>query len=276
MRSRNLKPSIFKNEHLAVDDPIYTVIFEGLWCIADREGRLEDKPAKIHMEINPGRAFETTERSLAWLAEKEFITRYSIGSARYIQVIKFSEHQNPHQKEPVSRIPKPETSTSLAPDIEPIKIDGKSETSPVLEPDKPGESISVAGLIPSSSDSPFLIPDSGILIAPVPDEPAPTGKSKRNGHKPPPKSLIPEDFLLTDERRAYAEKHLPDVDAEALMQTFRSTSKAKGWLYVDWEQHWQTLVRQWAPNSGHWSSSQYPRLGKLPPGTANGMEDYRW
>lgn len=73
------------------------------------------------------------------------------------------------------------------------------------------------------------------------------------------KTPIPEDFDLTEARRSYAEKHLPDVDAVALMDLFRSTSKAKGWRYVDWDQHWQTLVRQWAPNSGHWSSGQYPR-----------------
>jgi len=75
-----------------------------------------------------------------------------------------------------------------------------------------------------------------------------------------PKTPIPDDFDLTPERQLYAEKHLPHVDPIALMATFRSTSKAKGWEYVDWDQHWQTLVRQWAPNSGHWSSNQYPKM----------------
>lgn len=146
MRARNLKPAIFKNEFLAVSDPLYTIIFEGLWCLADREGRLEDRPAKIHMEINPGRAFEGTEKSLAWLAENGFIHRYSIGKARYIQVIKFYLHQNPHQKEASSTIPKPGASLVQAPD----------------EPESgPGEQVmdeAPARLIPSS-----LTPDSGFL-----------------------------------------------------------------------------------------------------------------
>lgn len=73
------------------------------------------------------------------------------------------------------------------------------------------------------------------------------------------KTPIPEDFSLTPDRQSYAEKHLPQVDSIALMDHFRSTSKAKGWKYVDWDQCWQTLVRQWGPNSGHWSSGQYPR-----------------
>lgn len=107
MRARNLKPSLFKNELLAVADPLYTVIFEGLWCLADREGRLEDRPARIHFDINPGRALETTENALAWLHDNGFILRYQVGQGRYIQVIKFKEHQNPHHKEPPSKIPAP-------------------------------------------------------------------------------------------------------------------------------------------------------------------------
>jgi uncharacterized protein YdaU (DUF1376 family) len=78
------------------------------------------------------------------------------------------------------------------------------------------------------------------------------------------KRTIPEDFGLTPERQQYAEKHLPNVDASALMDVFRSSAKAKGWEYADWDQHWQTLVRQWAPNSGHWSTGQYPSRASTP------------
>jgi hypothetical protein len=84
-------------------------------------------------------------------------------------------------------------------------------------------------------------------------------EEERRTQRKASKTPIPDDFDLTPERQAYAEKHLPHVDPIALMATFRSTSKAKGWQYVDWDQHWQTLVRQWAPNSGHWSSNQYPK-----------------
>lgn len=107
MRARSLKPSLFKNELLAVADPIYTIIFEGLWCAADREGRLEDRPGKLHIEINPGRAFEGTERSLSWLAENNFILRYAVSAVKYIQVLAFTKHQKPHVNEKPSVIPPP-------------------------------------------------------------------------------------------------------------------------------------------------------------------------
>jgi uncharacterized protein YdaU (DUF1376 family) len=84
-------------------------------------------------------------------------------------------------------------------------------------------------------------------------------KSAKRTPRKSVKSPIPEDFGLTAERSAYAERYLPSVDPEALMATFRSMAKAKAWEYADWDQHWQTLVRQWAPNSGHWTSEQYPR-----------------
>ena len=135
MRARNIKPSLFKNELLAVADPLYTLIFTGLWCLADREGRLEDRPAKIHFDVNPGRAFDGTQAALTWLAENEFIERYEVAGKKLIQVVNFAKHQNPHCKEAPSTIP---------------------------APCKHGASTGVARLIPDSgfSDSGYLIPDS--------------------------------------------------------------------------------------------------------------------
>lgn len=105
MRARNIKPSLFTNEHLAAADPLYTVIFIGLWCIADREGRLPYRPIKIHYAINPGRCIEGTESALRWLEEHGFIASYEVGGGRYIDIINFKRHQNPHPRESQSEIP---------------------------------------------------------------------------------------------------------------------------------------------------------------------------
>lgn len=107
MRSRNIKPSIFRNDLLAVADPLHTVIFAGLWCMADRAGRLEDRPAKIHLEVNPGRALDGTAASLDWLTANGFVERYEVSGAKFIQVVNFAKHQNPHCKELPSTIPAP-------------------------------------------------------------------------------------------------------------------------------------------------------------------------
>lgn len=144
MRARNIKPSLFKNELLAIADPLYTVVFAGLWCLADRRGRLEDRPAKIHFDINPGRAFEGTSVALDWLASNGFIVRYEVKGTRYVQILNFEKHQNPHHREPDSVIPP-------MPEAEASCMGGKPEAS---------EACTEHATPLSRADSGFLIPDS--------------------------------------------------------------------------------------------------------------------
>jgi hypothetical protein len=143
LRARNIKPGTFKNELLAAADPLYTIIFEGLWCLADREGRLEDRPVKIHLEVNPLRPYERTVEALAWLCAQHFIVRYEVGPHKYIAVTEFRKHQQPHTREAKSEIPPP-------PNQEVVPA-------PCEAPPRQGS----AALIP---DSGFLIPDSGLRI----------------------------------------------------------------------------------------------------------------
>jgi hypothetical protein len=59
-------------------------------------------------------------------------------------------------------------------------------------------------------------------------------------------SRIPDDFALTDERKAYAEKHLPRVDAPALLESFLDHWKAASGpkaRKLDWDATWRTWVR---------------------------------
>ena len=53
-RSRNIKPGFFTNDGLAELPFEVRLLFIGLWTLADREGRLEDRPKRIRMEIFPG------------------------------------------------------------------------------------------------------------------------------------------------------------------------------------------------------------------------------
>ena len=104
-RARNIKPALFKNEVLGVADPLYTLCFEGLWLLADRDGRLEDRPIRIRAEIFPYREGLNIESILEWLACNDFIIRYRHGENRYIQIVNFAKHQNPHKNEAPSEIP---------------------------------------------------------------------------------------------------------------------------------------------------------------------------
>jgi hypothetical protein len=107
MRARNLKPGYFKNEVIGSADPICGHIFQGLWGLADREGRLEYRLQRIHVEINAYREMETTRCAIEWLIEHDFVRRYQVAAADYLLVMNFREHQHPHVKEPPSKLPAP-------------------------------------------------------------------------------------------------------------------------------------------------------------------------
>ena len=140
-RSRNIKPALFNNEILGVSDPLYTLLFQSLWLIADREGRLEDRPLRIKVEAFPYRENINVDAMLQWLTEKGFIIRYAYGENRYIQVVNFAKHQNPHKNEKESLIPKFNNDLEQAPIL--------SEQAPILS--------EAVGLIPDSFN---MIPDS--------------------------------------------------------------------------------------------------------------------
>ena len=115
-RARNIKPSFFINEELVELSFATRLLFIGLWTIADRAGRLEDKPKKIKMALFPADDLNIDE-ALNELQSSGFIKRYSVDEVKYIQILAFEKHQNPHIKEPSSTIPAPcehHASTMLA------------------------------------------------------------------------------------------------------------------------------------------------------------------
>jgi hypothetical protein len=104
-RARNVKPGLFKNEVLGVADPMYTLLFEGLWLLADREGRLEDRPVRIKGELFPYRDGLDMGAMLDWLQQEGFIRRYQACGMALIQILAFAKHQSPHGTEKDSELP---------------------------------------------------------------------------------------------------------------------------------------------------------------------------
>jgi hypothetical protein len=107
MRSRGIKPGFFKNEDLAELEFGTRLLFIGLWTMADREGRLEDRIRKIKIELFPADNVDI-DAMLVQLHGAGFVHRYVIDNKGYIQIINFKKHQSPHMKEPPSTIPAPD------------------------------------------------------------------------------------------------------------------------------------------------------------------------
>src|SRR3954471_1805694 len=147
-RARNIKPGFFKNEILGVADPLYSLLFEGLWILADREGRLEDRPLRIKGELFPYRDGVDMEGMLGWLEANGFIQRYTASGKKCILVLEFVKHQNPHKNESESELPAPE----------------EIGTTPEILGSAPAESLSSDSLIPDP-----LIADSGSTDSLIPE-----------------------------------------------------------------------------------------------------------
>jgi hypothetical protein len=117
MRARSLKPGFFKNELLAELPFGARLLFEGLWLMADRAGRLEERVKRISAELF---AYDQvpTAKWLEELARLGFIVRYQADGKNYIAVRKWSKHQNPHHREPESVIPPPPGNGAARPGAE--------------------------------------------------------------------------------------------------------------------------------------------------------------
>ncbi|WP_225773280.1 hypothetical protein [Pseudomonas sp. Marseille-Q5115] len=187
-RARNIKPALFTNEILGVGHPLCTLLFQGLWLLADREGRLEDRPLRIKAEIFPYREADV-DAMLHWLAHKGFIVRYTASGKAFIEVVNFTKHQNPHKNEKESEIP--------------------SVSEGCITSDFLGTRSEFIGSAPAdslSSDSDLLIPD--VLIPdthtlPVAENPAPA-PSNVQVLKPKPKQKTESQIANSNTWAAYA------------------------------------------------------------------------
>jgi hypothetical protein len=103
-RARNLKPAFFKNYDLADAGMACQLLFAGLWCLADREGRLEDRPRLIKAELFPYYNVDVNNE-LTVLKRLKFVDRYTVDGINIIEICNFKKHQNPHNTEKHSELP---------------------------------------------------------------------------------------------------------------------------------------------------------------------------
>lgn len=184
-RARLLKPGFFKNVTLAKLSERHRLLYEGLWLLADREGRLKDEPAWIKAEVFPYEDVDV-DPLLTDLQHEGFILRYAYIDRtkayidrtkavrtsrlrfRAIQILAFSKHQTPHHREPASTIPPPTSRRSR-----PV-ISGRAHAHDSLGP---------ALGSPTSSRT---VPDPVPVLDPVTGDPVPKDKSSAADAAPPP------------------------------------------------------------------------------------------
>lgn len=208
-RSRNIKPGFFKNEILVTLPFEYRLLFIGLWTMADREGRFEDRPTKVKMELFPADNIDV-DAGLQALHDNGFILRYSYDGRQYCQILAWGKHQNPHHKE---------------------------QPSLIHAPDMPQACPVVAVLIPDS-----LSLDSLSLDCPA----APDTPSAIKPQRKKPKTSMPDDFTVSARVTAWAaEKGHGQLQAH--LDSFKAKVQAHGYTYADWDSAFMEAIRtDWA------------------------------
>jgi len=211
-RARNIKPAFWRNEAL-VELPFQTrLLFIGLWNIADRDGRLENRPKKIKMEIFPGDDVDVS-LEITRLSEAGLVMVYRAKSVDCIEVINFKKHQNPHHREPSSELPPPDNDAKKA--AQPVDNKEASE-SPGLASGEPQ---------PSRADSLLLIPDPGYLIPDSIELPCASDAARPDESKPA--ELYSEDF--NQFWKAYPSKKNKKT-AALKFRKLRKTNSSPGFL----------------------------------------------
>ena len=226
-RARNIKPAFFRNAELVELSFEARLFFIGLWTAADRDGRLEDRPKQIKMEIFPADSVDC-DALLRDLAAIKMIERYEVDGKRFIQVTNFSKHQNPHRDEKPSSIPAPR----------------KHGANTVQAPCKDDALTMPIGLIP---DSLLLIPDSSTkdttpdgVVCPRPAADGPQlalVEPAEPGSKPRAKAIPDCPHVAVLALWAEVLPSMPQHNADQwrgsradhLRARWRETATAKGW-----------------------------------------------
>jgi hypothetical protein len=202
-RARNIKPGFFKNEDLADLGPHVQLLFAGLWCLADREGILEDRPRYIKAELFPYYDMDVNG-GLTLLHGAGFVKRYKVDGKPLIHILKFAEHQSPHNTERKSTLPGPDVADEEEQDANPRQSTA-SEVNGGLTVDsrKHNDGNPPDSLIPDSSNTDSLIPDS--LRVPATAGAVAGSQKQPKVSKPKPETETSETWASYSE--AYRERY---------------------------------------------------------------------
>jgi hypothetical protein len=232
-RARNIKPAIMDNEELAELEPLTRLLFIYLWMLADREGRLEDRPKRIAVQALPYDRSADVGSMLNDLQKAGFIARYEVAGVACIQVLAFKDHQTPHVREADSSLPAYVPSTTKA-------VTGHDQGS-----DQP---------LPRSPDSGFS--DSGLG---TPAAPAPAPKARK-----PQKTALPDDFGISERVRTWAAaKGYGQLDEH--LEAFKRKARAKAYTYANWDEAFMEAIREdWAKLRGRAANGSAPPPESVP------------
>lgn len=110
-RIRTVKPEFFTSESVLSVSPLARLFFIGLWCEADREGRLKWKPKTLKFRYLPGDSVNI-EKLCGELESEKMIITYTVNDIDYCEIPSFKSHQVINNREKDSELPSRDSDAS--------------------------------------------------------------------------------------------------------------------------------------------------------------------
>lgn len=103
-RIRTIKPEFFTSEDIVALTPLARVFYIALWCEADREGRIDWKPATFKMRYLPGDSCDVDLLAQEMIA-LGLVVLYEVDGKTYAEIPTFKKHQVINNRESESTRP---------------------------------------------------------------------------------------------------------------------------------------------------------------------------
>ena len=217
MRRREISPEFWTDERVIEVSDAAKLLFIGLWQLADREGRIEDKPKTIGLKLRPWAPAEAPAM-LDELVVQGMVRRYQVDGRRLLLIPRFAEHQNVHPKEMASKLPPPPVVETQRQELE------TTEAVKRLEVSRPA--VERSEIIPGSSGSSFPSGPSGSA-----GPSGPSGSAGSAGEdQPPPKTLALAAFTIEGPDPARMESW----SAQEFWKAFELERRANGYPPEKW------------------------------------------
>lgn len=101
---RILKSEFFTDYDVAQMPPLHRLFFQALWCQADRNGTLEDKPHQLKVRCMP---YDTLDpvAVIDDLVARGFVVRFKVGDRQLLAIRTWSKNQSVNKNEKHSDLP---------------------------------------------------------------------------------------------------------------------------------------------------------------------------
>lgn len=110
LRIRSIKPQFFLDSKILDLPPLARLLFIGLWCCADREGRMHYDPRELRRQVLPDETQSVFDEMFGALTAANLVRLYAVENSSYVDIPHFLAHQVPYHKEQPSIIPSREGS----------------------------------------------------------------------------------------------------------------------------------------------------------------------